>query len=80
MNTPSIDANKLISAVKPRPPLYSRNERFEVGHRNTKAKLWKEVCEELNPTYKEMSNTEQREYGMKPTQTNSKNLIFINKS
>ncbi|CAH2243298.1 uncharacterized protein LOC120630844 [Pararge aegeria] len=62
MNSSPIDVDELINAVRARPPLYSRNERYEPGHRHTKKRLWLEVCKEVNPGFNELSATEKRDY------------------
>ncbi|XP_045774967.1 uncharacterized protein LOC123873912 [Maniola jurtina] len=59
---PSRDVDKLIIAVKDRPPLYSRTERYAPQHRQKKSALWREVCRELNTDFDNLPGTEKLEY------------------
>ncbi|XP_069361186.1 transcription factor Adf-1-like [Maniola hyperantus] len=58
----SRDVDKLINAMKARPPLYSRTERYAPQHRHKKTTQWREVCRELNSDFDSLSGTDKLEY------------------
>ncbi|KAF9804545.1 hypothetical protein SFRURICE_014453 [Spodoptera frugiperda] len=46
-----IDTEALILAVKKRPALYNKNDRFYYNNKKHKSKLWFEVCKEVFSTW-----------------------------
>lgn len=60
--TDVIEVDHLITLVEQRPVLWDQTSE-EYKNKNAKTTAWKEVCENLFPCFKELSNQEKTKYG-----------------